>query len=112
VLEQLVAAYRSQSAWEDAIPYARRWVALDPLHEPAHRALMRLYAQAGQQAAAQRQYQECLRLLEAELGVEPEAETTALYESIRARQLAPTATAVSPPAAPWPARPYATRSTS
>jgi DNA-binding SARP family transcriptional activator len=88
ILEQLVAAYRSQSAWDEAILHARRWVALDGLHEPAHRALMRLYAWAGQQAAALRQYQECARILLAELGAEPEDETTALYEAIRARQLA------------------------
>ena len=88
VLEQLVQAYRSQQAWDQAIAYARRWLALDQLHEPAHRMLMRLYAWAGQQAAALRQYQECARVLEAELGAAPEDETTALYEAIRTRQLA------------------------
>src|SRR5437867_1048156 len=40
VLEQLMQAYRGQQAWAQAIPYARKWVALDGLHEPAHRALM------------------------------------------------------------------------
>jgi predicted ATPase/serine/threonine protein kinase/DNA-binding SARP family transcriptional activator len=89
VLEQLVQAYRAQQAWHEAIAYARRWLALDGLHEPAHRALMRLYAWAGQPAAALRQYQECVRVLEGELGVAPEDETTALIEAIRSRQLAP-----------------------
>jgi serine/threonine protein kinase/DNA-binding SARP family transcriptional activator/pimeloyl-ACP methyl ester carboxylesterase len=89
VLEQLVQAYRRQQAWEQAIPYGRRWVALDGLHEPAHRMLMRLYAWAGQHAAALRQYQECARILDAELGAAPDDETTALYEAIRTRQLAP-----------------------
>src|SRR6266511_4662708 len=88
VLEQLVQAYRGQQAWNQAIAYARRWLALDGLHEPAHRMLMRLYAWAGQQAAALRQYQECARILDAELGAAPEDETTALYEAIRTRQLA------------------------
>src|SRR4051794_5331358 len=69
VLEQLVEAQQAREAWEPAIDAARRWVGLDPLHEPAQRALMRLYALAGQQAAAMRQYRECTRLLEAELGV-------------------------------------------
>jgi predicted ATPase len=89
VLEQLVQAYRGQQAWYEAIAYARKWVALDGLHEPAHRALMRLYAWAGQQAAALRQYQECARILDVELGAAPEDETTALYDAIRTRQLAP-----------------------
>ncbi len=59
---------------------------MDPLHEPAHRQLMSLYARSGQQAAALRQYQECVRRLQNELGVEPDAETSALYEAIRAHK--------------------------
>src|SRR5262245_24770518 len=82
-LERLVQGYSLQNEANSAIPYARRWLALDALHEPAHRALMGLYAQAGQQAAAIRQYQECVRLLEEELGTAPQAETTALYERLR-----------------------------
>jgi predicted ATPase/DNA-binding SARP family transcriptional activator len=88
-LEQLTQAYQSTGAYGDAIGYARRWVALDSLHESAHRTLMRLYALAGQPAAAVRQYQECVRVLEAELGAEPEQETTALYHAIRARRITP-----------------------
>ena len=48
-LERLVRGYSIQGAYEAAIPYALRWLALDPLHEPAHQHLMQLYAQAGQQ---------------------------------------------------------------
>ena len=55
---------------------------------------MRLYAWAGQQAAALRQYHECTRILGAELGAVPEEETTALYEAIRTRQLGWDATAL------------------
>lgn len=90
VLERLVQEYEARASYDTAIRYARRRLALDPLDEPVQRTMMRLYALAGQQAAALRQYQECVRLLEAELGVTPEDETTALYESIKARQLAPT----------------------
>jgi predicted ATPase/tetratricopeptide (TPR) repeat protein len=96
-LEQLVQAHQSTGAYGDAIRYARRWVALDLLHEPAHRTLMRLYALAGQHAAAARQYQECARVLKAELGAEPEEETTALYQAIRARQVTPTGAAPARP---------------
>ena len=67
-----------------AIDHARRWLSLDPLHEPAHRLLMQLYAQAGDRTAALQQYDQCVRTLQAELGVPPEAETLALYEEIRA----------------------------
>ena len=67
-----------------AIDYARRWLALDTLHEPAHRQLMRLYAASGQRTEALRQYRQCVELLEVELATPPEEETTALYAAIQA----------------------------
>ena len=73
-----------------AITLARRWLALDSFDEAAHRALMRAYAQAGQTAAAIRQYQECARLLQAELKTAPQPETTALFEQIKSGKTAPT----------------------
>ena len=82
-LERLVAILSDQGDYERALSHARRHLVLDPLHEPAQRALMRLYAQTGQQAAALRQYQLCLQTLNDELGAAPAAETTALYEQIR-----------------------------
>ena len=96
VLERLVEVHQAPEMREAGIPYARRWVALDPLHEPAQRALIRLHALAGQHSAAVRQYQECERILEAELGVAPEDETRALYEAVRARRLAPPPRATVP----------------
>jgi DNA-binding SARP family transcriptional activator len=39
-LERLVRGYSAQGDFEPAITYARRWLALDPLHEPAQRHLM------------------------------------------------------------------------
>jgi predicted ATPase/DNA-binding SARP family transcriptional activator len=82
-LQKLARCHWLQGDSEAAIDTARRWVALDPLHEPAQQALMTLYAQAGQRANALRQYQECVRVLEQDLGVEPQPETTTLYEQIR-----------------------------
>jgi DNA-binding SARP family transcriptional activator len=67
-----------------AIDYARRWLALDPLHEPAQRQLMRLYAANGQRADALRQYQQCVEVLDSELATPPENETSALYAAIQA----------------------------
>ncbi|MBV7333016.1 tetratricopeptide repeat protein [Chloroflexi bacterium TSY] len=86
VLQQIIQGYCAQGEVEPAIPYARRWVDIDLLHEPPHRQLMILYAQAGQQAAAIRQYQRCVDVLEEEFGVPPEPETTALFEEIRSRK--------------------------
>jgi predicted ATPase len=85
-LERLVGLLSEQADYEKAIPYARRNLALDPLHEPAQRQLMLLYARAGQHAAALRQYEICRRTLKEELGISPSAETTALYNDIRDRR--------------------------
>jgi DNA-binding SARP family transcriptional activator len=90
VLERLVHQHGAQQAYKAASMHARRWIAIDPLHEPAQRALMKLYALSGQRAAALRQYQECARVLKQELDVEPLAETTQLFEAIKANRL-PTA---------------------
>lgn len=86
-LEQLVARETEHRQYKHAIEYARRWLALDALHEPAHRALMLLYARDGQRAAALRQYSECVRQLEQELGVAPLPETTELYRAIQENRL-------------------------
>jgi DNA-binding SARP family transcriptional activator len=96
----LVLATATQQAGEleKAIHYTRRRLALDSLHEPAHRHLMQLYALAGQHAAALRQYDECVRILDQELGVPPDEETTTLFERIRTRQL--TGTVASAPPTP------------
>ena len=44
---------------------------------------MLLYAAKGDRSAALRQYQICVQLLDEELSVAPEEETTAVYESLR-----------------------------
>jgi len=82
-LQRLARWYGDHGEYGSAIPHARRWLALDPLHEPAHRELMALYARSGQRAAALRQYEECERVLQEELGVPPSPETRELYEQIR-----------------------------
>lgn len=83
VLGQLIRLHCANGTYEQAIPFARRALALDPLHEPAHRELIRLYASSGQPAAALRQFEECARILDDEFGVRPQPETIRLYESAR-----------------------------
>ncbi len=99
-LDRLVRMHSARGEFEPAMAHARRWLALDPLHEPVHCHLMQLYAQAGQQAAALRQYGECVQVLEEELGVPPQEETTRLYQTIKESK-SPTSTTpelvVTPP---------------
>ena len=108
-LQQLVAGYNARGDYEAALPFARRWLALDPLHEPAHQQVMQLYAWGGQRSAALRQYQECVRLLRTELAAPPSAETTELFQRIQANRLTPPTPPSLPPsvavAAPLPPTP-------
>ncbi len=83
-LERLSSRPGEQGGFEQALAYARQWVSLDPLHEPAHRRLMHLLALSGNRAAAVHQYAALRDALQSELGAAPEAETTALVEQIRA----------------------------
>ncbi len=82
VLERLTYSFHHRNELDQAIEYARRWLALDSLVEDAHRELMCCYVLAGQRNAALRQYQECVRILKKELGVKPLEETTRLYQEI------------------------------
>lgn len=105
VLERLVQGYSEVGDYDTAIPYAQRWLVMDNLHEPAHRHLMQLFAWSGRRSAALHQYQECVRILDAELGVAPLEETTRLYELIRENRLEPPPVAGRAPvqgAAPGP----------
>jgi DNA-binding SARP family transcriptional activator len=81
-LAQLMAHNSSNAEYDRAIDCARRILSCDPLREEVHRDLMRLHLNAGQPAAALRQYRQCEDLLKDELGVEPAPETRALLAPI------------------------------
>jgi predicted ATPase/DNA-binding SARP family transcriptional activator len=76
-----------QSNLVQARTYAQRQLALEPWREEAHRQLMTALALSGERSAALAQYETCRRVLADELGVEPDSETTALYEQIKAGKL-------------------------
>lgn len=106
ILERLVLCYMDRTKFNTAIPYARRLLALDRLHEPAHRYLIQIYAWSGQRSSALHQYQECVKILNEELGVSPLEATTRIYHEIKENRFAPPAlakTSLSP--APEPSSP-------
>ncbi|MDB5530313.1 MAG: hypothetical protein JWR51_3416 [Devosia sp.] len=76
--EWLLGAYARAGRHGDAEPVASRLIAIDPLAEEGHRALMRAYLAADNRAMALRQYQRCRDILARDLGVEPAPETKAL----------------------------------
>lgn len=81
-LEKLANLLLQERSFSESISFGQRWLALDTLNEVAHRQLMEAYTLNGQRHIALRQYQECQRILQADLGIEPEPATTALYETI------------------------------
>ncbi len=81
-LQKLVQYYLQCGEYQKALPYARRFVEMEPWQEQGHRQLMRLLAATGQRNAALAQYQRCAEILSHTLGVEPERATTSLYQQI------------------------------
>ena len=102
-LERLARGRAARGEVEAALDTARRRTAVDPLNEAAHCQLMELYARAGQRPSALRQYGECARILQSELGVTPQRATTSLYQEIAAGRLGPEQAAT--PAAEAPSLP-------
>ncbi len=82
MLKQLAAFYAESNAYQQAIDCLCTLLQVEPTDEGAQRALMKLYVQIGERHTALRLYQQSSQSLRAEFGVEPSAETTAVYEAI------------------------------
>ena len=112
-LARLLAHQTSTGGTERAIRTAVGLLALDPLQEPVHRALMRLYHWQGRRGAALKQYRVCLGVLQRELGTEPEAETRQLYQELLQRPvggpMGPCSSRARPPAGSREADPGSSR---
>ena len=68
--------------YQPAAAAFRRAIAHEPLNETAHRELMNCWVRLGETARAVRHYRELVELLQAQVGVPPAAETTALYRQL------------------------------
>lgn len=88
-LYQLTTHYLQAGNYAAAQATARRQLQIDAYTEEAHRQLLRALALNGQRNQALAQYADYCALLEAELGVDPDIRTQALYRRIRDHQLAP-----------------------
>lgn len=103
----LAETHQQRAAYDRAREYARRQIDLEPWREEAHQQLMRIMALSGQRSAAMAQYETCRRILADELGAEPSAETTALYEAIKGGSFPPPPAPVRPlHNLPAPATPF------
>ena len=92
VLDALIDYHLDHGENDVALEAAWKGLEIDNLRESTYRGLMMALTRSGQRVAALAQYENLRQLLDAELAVEPSAETTALYEQIRADSLLPAKT--------------------
>jgi len=106
-LARLSDCHERMGACEKSLPFAQRFLELEPWNEEGLRRVMRLFALSGQRAAALTQHDAFCRTLKKDLGVLPSDETHMLAERIRRGELSPDrrrmADALPPAASPLPA---------
>ena len=101
-LDRLIDSCTADHEFEPAIQAARRYLETDDLAEEIHRKLISLYGQQGERAKALHQYEQCLAVLERELGTDPLPETTAVYQAVlHGQSLAAQGTTLPPTPPAW-----------
>lgn len=81
-LHTLMEEAEKQGRWDQLLQLADRQLSVDRAAEGAHRAKMRALHKMGQRDGALRHYKIVEQVMREELGVEPEDETTRLYQNI------------------------------
>ncbi|HEX6373102.1 MAG TPA: bacterial transcriptional activator domain-containing protein [Longimicrobium sp.] len=108
LLEGAGADAEEKRAWWRTVGLAERAVQIDPLAEHARRRLMRVWAALGERNRALRHYQDFAAWLDREMDAEPDPDTRALADRLRAEAAEPPQPpprrAPAPPA-PSPAAP-------
>ncbi len=92
LLEQLIVAER----WIAIQEWGERWLTFGKAPEPAYRALMLASGVRGDMAKVVSLYQRCTDELQEQLGVQPSAETRALYDGLRKGTKVPLRAATEP----------------
>jgi len=88
-LNHIVRLSKSWGDFDQALLYARRLTLLNPLHEEAHREVMRLCYLMGRPNESLAQYERCASILDSEIGTTPALETVALRDEIAAGRQTP-----------------------
>jgi DNA-binding SARP family transcriptional activator/tetratricopeptide (TPR) repeat protein len=82
MLEHLIRQREAGQDYAAALSLAQQLLHRDPLREEVQRHVMRLHVLNGDRAAALRAYQNCVTVLQRELGVEPGPVTRQVYEQL------------------------------
>ena len=81
-MKRLMETLCREQRWSTVLEWGERWIALGQTPEPAYRALMAAYAALGDRAKMAATFERAQAALDKELGVEPSAETRALYDQL------------------------------
>ena len=81
LLSRLIDVEERLGHYQEAIQWAQRYLSIDELAEHIHRRLILLYAAVGDRRRAARQFEQCVLILERELGIDPLPETRAAFEA-------------------------------
>jgi WD40 repeat protein/class 3 adenylate cyclase len=81
-MEQLIDKLVELERWTAVQEQCERWLALGHASEPAYRALMLSYNARGDMAKVSSTYRRCVEELRDQFGVEPSAETHALFNGL------------------------------
>jgi DNA-binding SARP family transcriptional activator len=84
ILDQLMGYCEARRLYAKGLSFGQTVLRYDPSRECTHRQLMRLHHRAGDRTSAIRQYERCAAGMAHEFGIQPSADTVALYEQIRA----------------------------
>jgi predicted ATPase/DNA-binding SARP family transcriptional activator len=109
VLERLAERAQWRGTYTQALTFAERMVALEPLLEMHQRTYMRLLALNGELIAALAQYRQLQAMLSQELAAEPDEATTALFGQIRRGDIAGLQPTPAPFDVPMPPTPLVSR---
>ena len=80
----------------NALVYVRRAIQTDPLREDLYQVALRCQIAGGQRSGAIDTYLQCRSKLSEDLGLDPSAETRALYDQILAMEDKPRVTPLRP----------------
>ena len=86
-MHQLLTLLCESGRWQEVLDWGEQWIRLGHSPEGAFRALMRAYAEMGDQGMVSATYQRCIDALDRELSLDPSPETRLLYERIIGEEL-------------------------
>lgn len=86
-MQFLLECLVDEQRWGDVLQWGEHWIALGQVPEPAYRMLMVAHSALGDVSSVGAIYRRCVEALEEELGVEPSAETQALYNRLSSGEM-------------------------